>query len=129
MLSAVGGSELTDPFHGERRLGERPDRQSQQHEWVVVTGRPIEVELVTAAAPMDDDPLSVSTHGDGDRFHERAALRGSIAGTVIQVAAPQAVRAVVAVSRAEGVGRDVQPAMATAERAPPVMPLTAALIA
>jgi len=87
------------------------------------------VELGTAAAPVDDDPLPVSSNGDGDRFHERAAVRGSIAGTVVQVAAPQAVRAMVAVSGAKGVGRDVQPAVATAERASSLMPLTAALIA
>jgi hypothetical protein len=78
---------------------------------------------------MNDDPLPVSANGDGDRFHERATVCGSIAGTVVDVAAPQAVRAVVAVSGAEGVGRDVQPAVATAERASPLTPLTAALIA
>jgi hypothetical protein len=78
---------------------------------------------------MDDDPLPVSSNGDGDRLHERATVRVSIAGTVVQVAAPQAVRAVVAMSGAEGIGRDVQAAVATAERASPFMPLTAALIA
>ena len=96
---------------------ERPDRQPEEHDRVVVTGRPIEVQLVTAAALMDDDPFPVSSNGDGDRLHERATVRGSIAGTVVQVAAPHAVRAVVTVSGAEGVGRDVQPTVATAERA------------
>jgi hypothetical protein len=102
----------------------------QQDERIVVTRAPIQVELVTPPTPMDEDPLPIPTNGDGDRFHERAAIRVAIARTiVVKVATPQAVRAVIAVSGADGVGRNVQAAMAATEREPSVAPLTAALIA
>jgi hypothetical protein len=120
---------VTDQFDRKRRLGERPDSQPQQHQRVVVAGGAIQVELVTTGASMDEDPLSVSANRDRDRFHERAAMRGPIARTlIVQVAAPQAVRAMVAVSGSQGVIRDVQPAVAAPERTLPFAPLTAALI-
>jgi hypothetical protein len=128
-IRASARSQLADALDREGRLGERPDRQLQQDERVVVARAAIQVELVTTATPMNEDPLSVPANGDGDRFHERAALRVAIARTVVvQVAAPQAVRAVIAVSGADGAGRNVQAAMAATEREPSVAPLTAALI-
>jgi hypothetical protein len=79
---------------------------------------------------MDEDPFTVATNGDRDGFHERAALGVSVAGTVVvEVAAPQAVRAVVAVRGARGTHRHVQAAVAAAERVGLPIAGTATLIA
>lgn len=109
-------------------MSERPDRDLQQDQWVVVTGCAIQMDDVTTVASVNEDPLPVATYGDRDWLHERVAERGPITRAVVQVAAPQTVRAMVAVSGADGEGRDVQAAMTAAERALPLTPLTAALI-
>jgi hypothetical protein len=110
-------------------LGEWADRKLQQDQRIIVACAPIQVELVATATPVDEDPLSISANGDGDRFHERAALGVAITGAVVvQVSTPQAVRAVIAVSGSDGTRRNVQAAMAATEREPSVASLTAALI-
>jgi hypothetical protein len=45
-------------------------------------------------------PLAVAVDGDGDRLHAAAAKRRAVARRVVEVHAPEAVRAVVAVARA-----------------------------
>jgi len=88
------------------------------------------MDLVAGPATMHQHPLAVATDGDGDGFHERAAICVAVAGTVvIEVTAPQAVRTMVAVSRAHGVGRHVDAAMATSERGRTAARLTATLVA
>jgi hypothetical protein len=83
-----------------------------------VTCGSIQVELVTAAASMHQDPFSGPAHGDRDRFHERTAVGIPIAGrVVVDVAAPETVRAMVAVSGADGSQRHVEMTMAAPERA------------
>jgi hypothetical protein len=128
-MSGSTGSQLSDPLDGERRLSQRSHGYAQEHQRVVVAGGAIQVQLVATPAPVHDDPLTVSTDGDRDRFHERAALGCPIAGRVVQMPAPQAVRAVVPVGGPWGVIRDVQTAMTTAERGLFVTPPAAALIA
>jgi hypothetical protein len=123
-------SQLADAFDRERWLRERSDRQLQQDERVVVARAAIQVELVATATAMHEDPLSVPANGDGDRFHERAALGVAIAGAVVvEVTTPKAVGAMIAVSGADGARRNVEAAMPTTEREPSVGSLTAALIA
>jgi hypothetical protein len=79
---------------------------------------------------MHEDPFSRSANGDRDRLHQRTAIRRAIAGgVVVDMAAPQTVGAVVAMSGAEGAIRHVEMAVAASERAGSVAPLTAALIA
>jgi hypothetical protein len=109
-------------------LSERPDRDLQQDQWVVVTRRAIQMDDVTTVASVNEDPLPVATYCDRDRLHERVAERSPITRALVQVAAPQTVRAMVAVSGADGEGRDVQAAMTAAERVLHPTPLTAALI-
>lgn len=46
---------------------------------------------------MKDDPFTVFTRGDCNRFHEPVAFAGSISWNVVDVDAPQAVWAMVAV--------------------------------
>jgi hypothetical protein len=66
---------------------------------------------------MDDHPLAVTSNGDGDRLHLGAALRVPIAGNVVvDVAAPQAVWAMVSMSSAGRVDRYVETAPGTPER-------------
>ena len=72
-----------------------PHGDTYQDERVVVTGAAIRVQRVAAGAPVDEDPFAVAAYGDRDRLHRRAALRGAIAGTVVDVATPQAVGAMV----------------------------------
>ena len=57
---------------------------------------------------MDEHPLAIASHSDRDRLHRRPTVGSSVAGhPVIQVAAPQAARAVVAVIGALGLKRHV----------------------
>ena len=83
-----------------------------------------------AAAAVDERPLAVLAHVDGDRLHGARARRGAVAGDDrVEVQAPQARRAVVSVVGARRVARDVEPAVPAAERIRRRAPGTAALIA
>jgi hypothetical protein len=111
-------SQLPDPLEWEGRLGERPDRQPQEHQRIVVTGDSVQVEPVASGATVDQDPFAVAANGDGDRFHECPAVSGPISQPdVVQVAAPEAVRAVVPVGCSRGDVGDVGPAVPASERA------------
>jgi hypothetical protein len=121
---------VSDPFERKRRLRQWLDRQTQQEERVVVPGRAIQVEDVTSRAPVDEDPLPVSAHCDGDGLHERAAIGGSVARAVIvEMTAPETVRAVVPVGGAQGVDRDIQATVAASERVWAMAPGAMALMA
>jgi hypothetical protein len=117
-----------DPFQGERRLGKWSNGQAQQHEGAVVAGRTIEMELTASPAPMHDNPFATAAHGDGDGLHERSTFRSAIAGLVIEMLAPQTVRAVVAVSGPGGFDRNVGTAMTALERVGFGAPLDAAWV-
>jgi hypothetical protein len=109
---------------------ERLHGEPKQEQRTIVARAPVQVELVATTAAVHQDPLAVATDGDGDRFHERAAVGVSVPRmVVIEVTTPQAVGAMVAVSRADSVGRNVHAAMATSERSLTAARLTAALVA
>jgi hypothetical protein len=65
---------------------------------------------------VDDDPLALAADADRDRLHPGAAVGCPIAGSAVDVTAPQACRAVVAVRCAGSVGRDVEPAVDAPKR-------------
>ena len=87
------------------------------------------MQRIAAGAPVDEYPFTVATYGDRDRFHRRLAVLGTIAGPVVDVTAPQAVRAMVSMSGAGRVVRNVEAAMAAAERSGRTMPSTLARVA
>jgi hypothetical protein len=117
-ISGVGRtSKRAQTLQGKRGLSERPDCEAQEQQGIVVPGRPVEVELVAAETPVDQDPLTVGTGGDGNGLHGRSALGISVAGNVIvKVTAPQAARAMVAMFGARRVEWHVELAMTAAER-------------
>jgi len=108
--------DVRDPLERERWLRQRLDRDPEQDERVVIPGRAVQAKRVAARAPMHQDPFPAAPHADGDRLHERAAVGVSVpGGVIVEMTAPQAVRAVVAMSRAERVRRHVQPTVAAPE--------------
>src|SRR5262245_22062281 len=83
---------------------------------VVVAGDAVDAHGGAAATEVDDRPLAVIAYGD--RLHGGAARRRAVAGdVVVEVPAPQAARTVISMHGAGRVERDVQPAVAAAERA------------
>src|SRR6266496_1663383 len=64
---------------------------------------------------MDQHPLTVPADGDRDRLHRREAVGRPVARVDVDVAAPEAVRTMIAMGGAGRVGRDVEPAMIAAE--------------
>jgi hypothetical protein len=110
-------SDHAYPLEREGCLHQWLDRQPQKHERIVVPRGPIEMKLIATGTAVDEDPLPVPAHGDGDRLHQRTALRGAISrAVVIEVPAPQACRTVIPVSGTGSVRRDVQPTVAASER-------------
>ena len=122
-------SQCGEPIEWERGLRDRAHGDSYQHERVVVTGGAIRMQRIAAGAPVDEDPFAVTTDGDRDRFHRRTALRGAIAGTVVDVATPQAVGAMVPMSSAGRVVGDVESAVPAPERPRRASPRPVARIA
>ena len=109
-------SQAAEVLQGKWRLGQWPNGQSEQQERVVVGGRPVEVDDLARQATVDEDPLAAAANRDGDRLHRRPAVGVPVARDVIvEVAAPQAVGAVIAVVGAGGVQGDVEPAVPAAE--------------
>ena len=90
-------SQAPQVLEREGRLRERPHRQLGQQQGVVVTRDAVEVDRVAARAAVHDHPLAVAADGHRDRLHRGAAVRGAVAGpVVVEVPAPQAARAVIA---------------------------------
>ena len=89
--SGVGGlsSKPAQVLEGERWLGQRPHRQAEQQQRVVVRGRPVEVNDLAGQASVDDHPFAGAAHGDGDGLHGRPTVRRPVAGdVVVEMAAP-----------------------------------------
>src|SRR5438309_1629177 len=107
---------VQDPLQGERRLGQGPDRDLDQEQRVVVSRGAVEVDLVAERASVDEHPLARAADADRDGLHRRPAFGGPVAGVVVEVATPQTVRTVIAMSGAGSVEGDVESAMAAAER-------------
>ena len=123
------GLQLGDPFDRKRRLSERLDDEPKQKEGVVVAGRSIQPKRVTSPASVDEHPFAIAADADGDRLHQRVAVGVAIArAVVVDVPAPQTVRAVVPVGRAGGLRGDVQPATAASEGLWTTAPRAMALI-
>lgn len=100
----------------ERWLGDRAYGEAEQHQRVVVPGRAVEPEDTAPGAAMDQDPFALATDGDRDRLHRRRAVRVPVTGdVVVEMARPQTGRTVIAVGRAGGVVRHVEPAVNAAE--------------
>ena len=105
-----------DHFQRERWQSQWTGGQPEQQQRAVVAGRAIEVDLVTAGAPVDEDPLPRAADAHGDGLHRRAARRSPVAGrVVVDMPAPQAGRAMVAVGGAGRVEWDVELAVSAAE--------------
>ena len=125
-----GGSEAAEPLQREWRPRERPDREVHERERVVVSGDAIEVHGVAPAAAVDERPLAVGAHAHGDRLHRAGAARGAVAGGLaVEVPAPQAARAVVAVPGTRRIHGDVKPAAPASEGVRVSVPDSVALIA
>ena len=127
--SPCSDSQPAEPLEGERRLCQWAYRQSHQHERIVVAGDAVEVHDATPAATVDEHPLAVTAHADRHRLHRGAAVGRPVARDVVEMPAPQAIRAVVAVRRSRRVGRHVEPAVSTSECVRATAPDTSALIA
>lgn len=116
VLASVA-SQLGDQLEREGRLGQRLDRQPHEKQRAVVGRGAVEVDHIAIRAAMNEDPLAVAANTDGDRLHGRAAFGAAVARpVVVEVSAPQAGRAVVAVRRSGRVEWYVEAAMAAAER-------------
>jgi hypothetical protein len=75
------------------------------------------VDLVAPDATVDEHPFAVAADGHGDGLHGRTAVGVPVARVVVvEVTAPQAVGAVVAVGGAGGVEPHIEAAVATSER-------------
>jgi hypothetical protein len=88
------------PVQWERGLRERFGGERHHRPWIVIARDAIRAQVAARFAAVDDRPFTVLPHPDGDRFHARAARRHAIAGRVVQVQTPQAVRAMIAMPRA-----------------------------
>lgn len=114
---SIAASQQGDSLQGEWGLRQGQNGQPEEEQRAVIRGGAVEVDLVAAGAAVDEDPLAVAADRDGDGLHGGPALGLAVAwAIVIEVTAPEAVGAVVAVARPGGINRDVEAAMATAER-------------
>jgi hypothetical protein len=101
-------SEIAEDLKRERWERERTDRKTHEQQRAVIARGSVEAKFPASHAPMDEDPLAVAANGDGQGLHRRAARGVSITrGVVVDVATPQARRAMVAVTRAWRVKRDI----------------------
>jgi hypothetical protein len=69
---------------------------------VVVARHAVTVNDAALFAAVDQHPFAVLAQGNGDRLHFAAAAGGAVAGNVVEVDAPEAVWAVIAVPGARG---------------------------
>lgn len=83
-------------------MGERALRQAQQHRRIVVPGDAVRPHQIAPMTPMNDGPLAVWTNPDGDRFHRATAGALTIARGSVDVTAPEALGAVIAMLGTEG---------------------------
>src|SRR4051795_4093351 len=104
-----------DDLQRERRRVQRPVRQPQQRVCVVVAGDAVQAHRRARLAAVHERPFAVLAHRDGDRLHRPGAARAPVAGYVVEVPAPEAARAVVAVPGARRRSGYVKPAVAAAE--------------
>jgi hypothetical protein len=114
-------------FEREWRPGERTDSDLDEEQGIIVARCPVRVKCAAEVVAVDEQLFAIVPGGDGDRLHRPATISGPIARAVIEMTAPEAVRAVVAVSRAGSGKRDFEAAMGATEDIAPgqgVTPLT-----
>lgn len=102
-------------LQGKRQVCDRPQGEGEQGALVVVARHAVEVEDPAGAAAVDDVPLVAAIDEDRDRLHASAAERGAVARRVVEVDAPEAVRAMIAVARAGGGEGKLRAAVAAAQ--------------
>jgi hypothetical protein len=95
----AGHSQGGEGLQREWRQRERPSRHTQQGQRVVVARGAVEMQLLARSASMNKHPFPITADGNGDGLHQRPAVGGSVTRGVIEVPAPQAMRAVVAMRR------------------------------
>lgn len=88
------------------------DGQGEQGALVVIPGDAVEVHDFAGFAAVHEHPLAVLAKGNGDGFHKRTAVGLAVAGSVIEVHAPQAPWAVIAVLGAGCVETELKSAVA-----------------
>lgn len=82
---------------------------------MVIAGDAVGAQCAATGAAMDEGPLAVVADGDADRLHGLGAGAAAVAGFLIDVTRPQALGAVVAMTRAVGFGRHVTAAVDAGE--------------
>ena len=97
-------------------VGDTLSEDADEEERIVVTRDPVAAQRPAAVAPVDEQPLTVLADRDRNGLHRGEAVRRTVTGLDVDVAAPQAERAMVAVVRAGRVLGDVQAAVVAAER-------------
>ena len=83
---------------------------------MVVARDPVHLQGLALSAPVDDRPLAPGPDLDRDRLHRAAAGALPVPGFLVEVARPQAARAVVPVPRPEPHQRDLVTADDARER-------------
>ena len=101
---------------GNERHGQRQGRQSHQEEDVVVTGGLVQTKTAAIGASVDEDPTALAADRDRDRLHAAGAVGLAIARHIaVEMARPQAARAMIAMGRSGSVEGNLYAAMLTAE--------------
>ncbi len=98
--------QLRQIFPGAGRGGEGAHRQLHQLQGTVIRCHPVRMKSAASATAMDDSPLAATAHPNTHRVHHAFAVRGAVAGQIIQMHAGQTVRAVVAVLSATFLGQN-----------------------
>jgi len=105
-----------DRFSGERKRRDGAHREDKQRERVIVSRDPVHAQVPALPAPVYDGPFPFAVGIDRQGFHVSAAERASVARRDVDMTAPQAVRAVVALSGSARSGEDCHPAMSAYKR-------------
>src|SRR3954468_17135222 len=130
--AASAPHNTADPMRGlhhrlqrKRRPLQGPPRQLQQRVRVVVARDAVEPHGRARVAAVHERPLAVLADGDGDGLHRAGARGRPVSGHLVEVPAPEAARAVIAVPGARRRSGYVQPTVAAAEAVPPPSALIA----
>ena len=99
----------------ERGLGEGAEGEGQKRQLVVVAGDAVGAQRAAAGAAMDEGPLAIIADRDADRLHGLGAGAAAVAGLLIDVTRPQALGAMIAMTRAVGLRRHLAAAVNASE--------------
>ncbi len=93
---------MGEVFEGDGGMGEGTGRDRHQDHRVVIACDAVVFQVAAGFAAVNEDPLVAIAEANGDGFHAAVAIGLAVAGEVIDVLAPEAEGAVVAVLGAEG---------------------------